>query len=97
MTLNSLTIDETRLIHRGTEPVETTVGTEVVLMSLASGECFGLGETGSEIWRQLTVPMTPSQLIANLREQYEAPAGVLEQDVLDLLDDLQNRKLITLS
>ena len=84
-------------VTRSTEPVETTVGEEVVLMSLASGECFGLGETGSAVWRLLGEPEPVFALIAALKEEYDAPAGVLEADVLELLQDLAGRGLVTLS
>ena len=75
-------------------PVETTVGTEIVLMQLAAGECYGLGETGSDIWRQLAEPIAFSDLVVRLRAIYMAPEGVLESDVADLLEDLKQRKLV---
>ncbi len=45
--------DKHATLVRSAKPVETTVGSEVVLMTLDSGECLGLGETGSDVWRLL--------------------------------------------
>ena len=81
-------------IRKAAGPVETTVGIEIVLMSLAAGECYGLGETGSAIWRLL--PATFAELIASLANEYEAPTEVLEHDTAELLEDLSRRKLVSL-
>jgi hypothetical protein len=79
---------------RSSKPVETTVGSEVVLMTLDSGECVGLGETGSDVWRLLEQPTRLEPVIAALHETYEAPPGVIEQDVVELLESLLDRGLI---
>ena len=84
-------------VTRSPEPVETTVGEEVVLMSLASGECFGLGETGSAVWRLLAEPEQVFAVIAALKEEYDAPAGVLETDVVELVEEMAARGLVVLS
>ena len=82
------------VIRKAPGPVETTVGSEVVLMELGAGACYGLGATGSDVWRQLAEPIRLATLIDNLRAEYEAPAGVLEHDVAELLEDLRSRNLI---
>ena len=89
-------IDKQATIVRSTRPVETTVGSEVVLMTLDSGECLGLGETGSDVWRLLEKPTHLDPLVASLSETYEAPPGVIEQDVIELLEEMLNRNLIEL-
>ena len=75
-------------------PVETTVGSEVVLMALKSGECYGLGETGSDVWRKLAQPQTLEALVRELREEYEAPVGVIEEDVTEMVEELLRRGLV---
>ena len=92
--MNSLVLHPESLIRKASGPVETTVGQEVVLMELSAGACYGLGETGSDVWRQLAEPIRFARLIENLRIEYDAPAGVLEQDVAELLGDLHSRNLI---
>jgi len=89
-------IDKQATIVRSTRPVETTVGSEVVLMTLDSGECLGLGETGSDVWRLLEKPTHLDPLVASLSETYEAPPGVIEQDVIELLEQMLDRGLIEL-
>lgn len=82
------------LLRRSSLPVETTVGTEIVLMSLESGQCFGLGETGSDVWRLLAEPCTPSTLAARLRGTYDAPEGEIERDVEELLESMRGMGLV---
>lgn len=86
---------QTRVV-RSPSPVETTVGSEVVLMVLATGKCYGLGETGSDVWRLLQSPTTPAEAVLKLQQEYDAPAEVLETDVLDLLEELRTEDLIRL-
>jgi hypothetical protein len=94
--LQRMKIEETALVARSTVPVETTVGSEIVLMSLQTGECYGLGDTGSEVWRKMRQPVLVSTLLSELREDYAAPVGVIEQDVKELLEDMLKRGLIEL-
>ena len=70
------------------------MGTEVVLMTLDSGECLGLGDTGSEVWRLLDKPTRLEPVVDALQEKYNAPPGVIEQDVVELLEEMLVRKLI---
>ena len=83
-------------IVRSTTPVETTVGSEVVLMTLESGECLGLGDTGSDVWRLLATPTHLDPIVAALSETYQAPPGVIEHDVIELLEQFLDRHLIEL-
>ena len=89
-------IDKQVTIVRSTKPVETTVGSEVVLMTLDTGECLGLGETGSDVWRLLATPTHLDPLVASLSETYSAAPGVIEQDVVELLEQMLDRGLIEL-
>lgn len=89
-------INKQVIIVRSAKPVETTVGSEVVLMTLDTGECLGLGETGSDVWRLLASPTHLDPLVASLSKAYEAPPGVIEQDVVELLEQMLDRGLIEL-
>jgi Coenzyme PQQ synthesis protein D (PqqD) len=73
------------------------VAGETVLMSLARSRCYGLGEIGSDIWSRLMSPVRVSELIDELSRQYEAPPGVIERDVLQLLSQLSEEGLIQVS
>ena len=95
--LSKMKIDDKTTIVRSSAPVETTVGSEVVLMTLESGECLGLGETASDVWRLLAKPTHLTPLVESLQALYEAPADVIQSDVLELLQEMHERHLIELS
>ena len=78
-------------------PVAAEVAGETVLMSLERSRCYGLGGIGSEIWKCLRSPVRVSDLIASLREEYEAAPGVVEHDVLEMLSTLAGEGLIQVS
>jgi hypothetical protein len=77
--------------------VAADVAGETVLMSLARSRCYGLGEIGSEIWSRLMAPVRVSDLVDGLCERYEAPPGVIERDVVQLLSQLAEEGLIKVS
>jgi Coenzyme PQQ synthesis protein D (PqqD) len=78
-------------------PVAADVAGETVLMSLERSRCYGLGGIGSEIWSKLESPVRVGDLVAELSESYEAPPGVIEREVLQLLAQLADEGLIQIS
>jgi Coenzyme PQQ synthesis protein D (PqqD) len=78
-------------------PVAADVAGETVLMSLERSRCYGLGGIGSEIWSKLVSPVRVADLVEEFSERYEAPPGVIERDVLQMLTQLANEGLIQIS
>ncbi len=79
------------------DPVAADVAGETVLMSLERSRCYGLGEIGSEIWSKLVSPVRVSDLVEEFSGRYDAPPGVIEHDVLQLLKQLADEGLIKIS
>jgi Coenzyme PQQ synthesis protein D (PqqD) len=75
-------------------PVAADVAGEMVLMSLERSRCYGLGGIGSEIWSKLASPVRVSDLVEEFNGRYQAPPGVIERDVLQLLIQLADEGLI---
>jgi hypothetical protein len=65
-----------------------------VLMSLERSRCYGLGGIGSEIWSKLASPVKVADLVEEFSSRYEAPPGVIERDVLQMLSQLADEGLI---
>ena len=78
-------------------PVAADVAGETVLMSLERSRCYGLGAIGSEIWNKLASPIQVADLVAEFNQRYEAPPGVIERDVLQMLAQLAAEGLIHIS
>ena len=75
-------------------PVATEVDREVVLMNVGRGRCYGLGETGSSVWRRLGSPIRVDDLCRELMLEYHADHGVLVRDVIALLEQMHEEGLI---
>lgn len=76
------------------DTVATDVNDEIVLMSMQRNRCYGLGASGSEIWRKMNTPIRVGALITELQQQFEAPGEQIESDVLATLADLLSEGLI---
>lgn len=75
-------------------PVATEVNDEVVLMSLERDRCYGLGATGSDIWRRLREPIRVADLSAQLAEEYESAPGQIQSDLVATLQRMADEGLI---
>jgi hypothetical protein len=65
-----------------------------VMMDIATGKYYNLGETGGRIWNLLEQPTTLSDLIRTLTSEYEVSAEQCKEDVLAFLQQLVDRGLL---
>jgi hypothetical protein len=85
------------IVRWSNAPVATEVDREVVLMNLARGRCYGLGESGSAVWRRLGSSIRVDDLCRELMHEYAADPDVLKKDVIALLEQLQEEGLLQVS
>jgi hypothetical protein len=90
-------IVQNSVVQWSTEAVATEVNDEVVLMNLVRDRCYGLGSTGSDIWRKLREPIQVAELVVQLQGAYDAPPGKIESDVLRTLNEFASEGLIEVS
>ena len=73
---------------------------EIIIIPLVSGigdiedELYTLNETGRAIWRKLSGSRTLGRIAAELADEFDAPLEVLEQDVLGLVGELVERRMV---
>lgn len=72
------------------------VGGEIVLMSLASDQYFGLDAVGSEMWNALRSTPSIQQAYDKLLAIFEVEGETLAHDLEHLVDELSDRGLIEL-
>jgi hypothetical protein len=87
-------ISQDSIVCWSSAPVATEVNDEVVLMNLDRDRCYGLGSTGSDIWRRLSSPIRVSELSTQLRQAYDSAPGEIESDVLRTLREFAAEGLI---
>ena len=61
---------------------------------MEDGNYYSLNEIGSRIWELCDGNRTVSQVVAAIATEYDAPYSTLENDVIELLEDFRNGKLI---
>lgn len=87
-------IDTNSVVSWSSSAVATDVNDEVVLMNMERNRCYGLGTTGSQIWRLLSCPIRVCDLISQLQNEYQDPKGQIEGDVVSTLSDLHSEGLL---
>lgn len=73
---------------------------EVIIIPITSGvgdmedALFSLNPTGLAIWQKLDGQKSVKEIIQELADEYDASIGQIEEDVIGLLEELHQRKLI---
>lgn len=84
------------IISRHPETVAVEVDGDVMLMSLLSGQTFGLDQRGTRIWALLEQPQTLAALVETLVQQYETTPEQCQADVLEFLGRMTANNLAIL-
>lgn len=71
-------------------------GETVLLLSRESGQYYALEGVGERVWELSDGTRPVSAILTQLCAEYEAPAETIESDVLELLEDLADEKLLEL-
>ena len=70
-------------------------GDTVILLTPDSGEYFTLNEVGGRIWELADGSRSVAEIAAVLVDEYEAPLEEIQQDVLDVLVELAEERLVS--
>lgn len=66
----------------------------VVLLHPRSGEYYSLDEVGGAVWGLCDGAHSVREMVAILEREYDAPPATIEADVLALLADLADERLV---
>ena len=67
---------------------------DVLLFNMDDGSYYALNEVGSRIWELCDGAHDVAQLVSLLAKEYDAPAKIIEMDILEVLEDLRSKHLI---
>jgi coenzyme PQQ synthesis protein D (PqqD) len=82
------------IVVRDNEPLAANVDGEIMILSAQAEAYFGLGETGSRIWRMIGTPRRVSEICAELVNDYDVDRQTCERDTLAFLTKLLEDRLI---
>lgn len=93
-------IDLSRVYGPSDDVVVREIEGEIVIVPLTSGigdledELFTLNETARDIWARVDGSRPLAAVVHELAAEYEAPEGLIQDDVVGLLQELFDRRMI---
>ena len=85
------------VVSASSELVAANLDGEVVILGFKSGSYYSLAEVGGFVWDLLQKPQRVAALRDAILGEYEIEAAQCEQDLLDLLEGLAEKRLIDIS
>jgi hypothetical protein len=82
------------MVVAASDVLSSELGSEHVLLNLQDGTYYGLDDVGGEIWKLLQTPIAVADLCRAIIEAYDVDPGRCRDDVLMLLEDLAERRLV---
>ena len=73
---------------------------ELIIVPLVSGigdmedELFTLNEAGKAIWGRLDGQKNLKNIVEEISEEFQAPEGEIEKDVIGLVEELLKRRMV---
>jgi hypothetical protein len=67
---------------------------EVLLFDMDDGSYYALNEVGNRIWELCDGTRGMAEMVCVLAKEYNAPAEMIETDILEVLTDLRSKNLI---
>ena len=67
---------------------------EVLLFDMDDGSYYALNEVGNRIWELCDGTHGMAEMVCVLAKEYNAPAEMIEPDILEVLGDLRSKNLI---
>ena len=80
--------------QRNEQVIAQKAASDLLLFNMNDGNYYSLNEIGCRVWELCDGNHSIAQLIETLAAEYDAPAETVATDVLELLEKLQNGKLI---
>jgi hypothetical protein len=87
LTLNSI-------IQRNPEVIAAEADQDLIMVSIATGYYYGLSDVAREIWDAIERPRRISQVVGDLKANYQIDALSCEQQTLSFLEALLDEGLL---
>lgn len=79
------------------QQVSSQLGDETVILHLEDGIYYGLDPVGTSIWNLMQEPRRVGEIRDRIVDEYDVEPGRCECDLIALLEDLSERRLIDVS
>jgi Coenzyme PQQ synthesis protein D (PqqD) len=89
-----LKITEKSIIEQGQGNVVSDMNGEKVMMSIENGKYYNLGAIGGVIWDEISIPISISNLVEKLSDEYDIETQECMNQVISFIDKLKDEMLI---
>lgn len=76
------------------DALSVNLGEEIGLMNVEKGNYYGMGETGSSIWKIIEEPHSIKKVIEKLLLEYNVDENVCKEHVFEFINRLLDEELI---
>ena len=83
-----------KLLKRSPEALFCPVGTDIVVLSVQSGQCYGMEKVTASVWDLLADPIDVDGICHQLLELYDVEPEVCRADVEKLIDQFRKEGLV---
>ncbi len=87
-------IDGIRRLKQARGVLKQEVSGSTILFNMEDGRYFAVNDVGVRVWDLCDGTMSVSEVSAVVAQEYDAPAAAINEDVLSLLDELWNERLV---
>jgi hypothetical protein len=88
------TVTERSTVVAAKHQVSSDLGEEVAILELGAGMYYGLNEVGARLWELVQEPRTVGEIQAVILDEYEVAPASGKRDVLALLQQLADSRLV---
>lgn len=82
-------------VERNQTICDCSLGNELALMNIDTGKYYTINAVGKAIWEKIERPTQIENPLKSLCEEFEVTKEVCVEDVLEYVNSLQNKGLIT--
>jgi len=90
--LTSIRLDS--VVHRNPQISTASLVDELVMLDVDRGAYYGLDDIATYIWEEIETPRQVADLCGHLLEVFDVDQQTCEQDVLELLAWLHDKRLV---
>lgn len=83
------------MLQRNSDLLFNQVDGEVVMLSMETSSYYGLDKTASRIWELLEKPISFSEVISNLVNEYDVSKEQCQMDTIVFINKLVEKNLVT--
>ena len=74
--------------------VSCELGEEIAMLNMDDGVYYGLNTVGAKIWNLIQEPKTVAEVLEVLLDEYDVKEKQCKNDLINLLQELQDKGLI---